>query len=81
MFSMVVVLARFKRYIIWQQIKVGTDSARKRGRVGGRPAIDEKKKKQVKALFEAGESANDIAKEYGIGRATVYKIINNITKN
>ncbi|MCT6903842.1 MAG: helix-turn-helix domain-containing protein [Lactobacillus sp.] len=28
-------------------------------------------------MFEAGESATDIAKEYGIGRATVYKIIKN----
>lgn len=47
-----------------------------RGRVGGRPAIDEKTKKRVRALFEAGESANDIAMEYGIGRTTVYKILN-----
>ncbi|MGE7988548.1 helix-turn-helix domain-containing protein [Lysinibacillus fusiformis] len=36
----------------------------------GRPPIDEKTKKRVKALFEAGESATDIVKEYGIGRAT-----------
>ena len=33
-------------------------------------------RKKVRTLFEAEESANDIAKEYGIGRATVYKIIN-----
>ncbi|MFC9542722.1 helix-turn-helix domain-containing protein [Lysinibacillus sp. NPDC056959] len=38
--------------------------------------MDEKTKKRVRALFESGESAKDIAKEYGIGRATVYKILN-----
>jgi len=27
-------------------------------------------------LHAAGESATDIAKEYGIGRSTVYKILN-----
>lgn len=76
MFGMLAVFAEFERDIIQQRTKAGLESARKRGRVGGRPAIDEKKKKQVRALFEAGESATDIAKEYGIGRATVYKIIN-----
>lgn len=75
MFGMLAVFAEFERDIIQQRTKAGLESARKRGRVGGRPAIDDKTKKRVRALFEAGESANDIAKEYGIGRATVYKII------
>jgi len=77
MFGMLAVFAEFERDIIQQRTKAGLESARKRGRVGGRPAIDDKTKKRVRALFESGESANDIAKEYGIGRATVYKIIKN----
>ncbi|QSB11976.1 recombinase family protein [Lysinibacillus fusiformis] len=76
MFGMLAVFAEFERDIIQQRTKAGLEAARKRGRVGGRPAIDEKVKKHVIALYEAGESATDIAKEYGIGRATVYKIIN-----
>lgn len=76
MFGMLAVFAEFERDIIQQRTKAGLEAAKRRGRIGGRPAIDEKKKKQVRALFEAGESANDIAKEYGIGRATVYKIVN-----
>lgn len=75
MFGMLAVFAEFERDIIQQRTKAGLEAAKKRGRVGGRPAIDEKTKKHVRALFDAGESANDIAKEYGIGRATVYKII------
>lgn len=75
MFGMLAVFAEFERDIIQQRTKAGLEAAKKRGRVGGRPSIDEKTKKKVKALFEAGESATDIAKEYGIGRATVYKIL------
>lgn len=76
MFGMLAVFAEFERDIIQQRTKAGLDAARKRGRVGGRPAIDGKVKKRVRTLFKSGENANDIAKEYGIGRATVYKIIN-----
>lgn len=75
MFGMLAIFAEFERDIIQQRTKAGLEAARKRGRIGGRPAIDEKTKKRVRALFEAGERATDIAKEYGIGRATVYKII------
>ena len=75
MFGMLAVFAEFERDIIQQRTKAGLEAAKKRGRVGGRPAIDEKTKKHVRALFESGESANDIAKEYSIGRATVYKIL------
>jgi len=75
MFGMLAVFAEFERDIIQQRTKAGLEAARKRGKVGGRPAIDEKTKKHVRALFEAGESATDIAKEYRIGRATVYKIL------
>lgn len=76
MFGMLAVFAEFERDIIQQRTKAGLEAARKRGRIGGRPTIDGKVKKRVRTLFEAGESASDIAKEYGIGRATVYKIIN-----
>lgn len=76
MFGMLAVFAEFERDIIQQRTKAGLDAARKRGRIGGRPAINEKVKKRVRTLFESGERADDIAKEYGIGRATVYKIIN-----
>ena len=80
MFGMLAVFAEFERDIIQQRTKAGLDAARKRGRVGGRPAINEKVKKRVRTLFDSGERADDIAKEYGIGRATVYKIINETIK-
>lgn len=81
MFGMLAVFAEFERDIIQQRTKAGLDAARKRGKIGGRPAIDEKTKKHVRTLYEAGESATDIAREYGIGRSTIYKIINEVNKD
>lgn len=76
MFGMLAVFAEFEREIISERTKAGLNAALKRGKAGGRPTIDKAVKRQVVALFDAGESATDIAKEYGIGRSTVYKIIN-----
>lgn len=76
MFGMLAVFAEFEKSIIQERTKAGLAAARKRGRVGGRPRISDKTKRQVKALYESGESATDIAKEYSIGRSTVYKILN-----
>ena len=75
MFGMLAVFAEFERDIIQQRTKAGLDAARKRGRLGGRPAIDADTKRRIIKLFESGESAADIAKEYGIGRSTVYKVL------
>lgn len=76
MFGMLAVFAEFEREIISERTQAGLTAARKRGRIGGRPNIDKSVKRQVIKLFNSGESATDIAKEYGIGRSTVYKIIN-----
>lgn len=75
MFGMLAVFAEFERDIIQQRTKAGLEAARKRGKIGGRPAIDEDKKRHIRKLYEAGESATDIAKEFGIGRSTVYKVL------
>lgn len=75
MFGMLAVFAEFERDIIQQRTKAGLDAARKRGRLGGRPAIDADTKRRIVKLYESGESAADIAKEYSIGRSTVYKVL------
>lgn len=78
MFGMLAVFAEFERDIIQQRTLAGLEAARKRGKTGGRPKIDNKTKQRVITLYQANESATDIAKEYGISRATVYNIINEI---
>ena len=75
MFGMLAVFAEFERDIIQQRTKAGLEAARKRGRLGGRPAVDADTKRRIVKLFDSGERAADIAKEYGIGRSTVYKIL------
>lgn len=75
MFGMLSVFAEFERDIIQQRTKAGLEAARKRGRLSGRPAIDADTKHRIVKLFE---SAADIAKEYGIGRSKVYKILKEI---
>lgn len=76
MFGMLAVFAEFERNMIQERTTAGLEAARKRGKVGGRPTVTEAVKRRVCTLHEAGESASDISKEYGIGRSTVYKILN-----
>jgi len=76
MFGMLSVFAEFERDIIRDRTKAGLESARKKGRTGGRPTIDAKTKRRIITLFKDDHSATDIAKEFGIGRSTVYKIVN-----
>jgi len=75
MFGMLAVFAEFEREIIRERTQSGLESARKQGRVGGRPTVTSSVKRKVVALYRGGEGATDIAKEYGIGRSTVYKIL------
>ena len=76
MFGMLAVFAEFERGMIQERTLAGLQSARKRGKFGGRPTIEDKTKKHIRTLYKAGESATAIAKDFGIGRSTVYKIIN-----
>ncbi|WP_233191787.1 MULTISPECIES: recombinase family protein [unclassified Sporosarcina] len=73
MLRMLVVFAEFEHDIIQQRIKAGLEAARKRGRMGGRLAIDADTKRHVVKLFSSGESASDITKEFGIGRRRFIK--------
>jgi len=80
MFGMLSVFAEFERSMIQERTQAGLEAARKRGKVGGRPITSEATKRRVRALYESGESATDIAKDQGIGRSTVYKILNEVEK-
>ncbi|KKI88452.1 resolvase [Bacillus sp. SA1-12] len=78
MFGMIAVFAEFERNLIRERTRAGLESAKKQGRTGGRPPLTEKQKQQIVTLFKGGERAVDIAKEYGIGRSTVYKVLNEV---
>jgi DNA invertase Pin-like site-specific DNA recombinase len=63
--------AEFERNIIRKRQAEGIAKAKAKGLYKGRPkTVDDSKVKQLK---EAGMGATAIARELGIGRATVYK--------
>jgi DNA invertase Pin-like site-specific DNA recombinase len=66
-------VAEFETDIRKERQREGIEKAKKRGVYKGRPAsIDANKIRSMKA---AGMGASTIAKEMGIGRASVYRLL------
>ena len=70
-------LAEFERELIRERTLAGLASARARGRKGGRP-----KKLTAKAVAKArlllsdpSQSATEVAKDFGVSRATLYRAL------
>jgi DNA invertase Pin-like site-specific DNA recombinase len=70
-------LAEFEREIIRERTMAGLESARARGRHGGRPrALDENKVKLARRLKEEGEhSVEEICQMLAVGRSTLYRYL------
>ncbi len=70
-------LAEFEREIIRERTMAGLESARARGRHGGRPkALDENKAKVARRLKGEGEhSVEEICRMVGVGRSTLYRCL------
>ena len=65
-------LAQFERSLIKQRVKAGLESAKQRGRVGGRPkAIDDEKLKAIKDSLKNGTSKASIWRTFGVKRNTL----------
>lgn len=65
--------SQFERSIIRKRQREGIDKAKQRGVYKGRqPSID---RKQVEELSAEGLGATEIAKRLGIGRASVYRLL------
>ena len=70
-------LAEFEREIIRERTMAGLESARARGRHGGRPrALDENKARLARRLKDEGEhSVEEICEMLGVGRSTLYRYL------
>ena len=70
-------LAELEREIIRERTMAGLESARARGRHGGRPrALDENRAKLAKRLKGEGEhSVEEICSMLGVGRSTLYRYL------
>lgn len=74
-FHVFAALAEFERNLIRERTYAGLTAARARGRTGGRkPKLDAKQVREIRALLKDPDvRVTDIAKRYGVSRATVYK--------
>lgn len=74
-FNIFASLAQFERQLISERTKAGLAAGRARGRMGGRPpALTVKQLREAKRLLDDPEATvTDVAKTYGVSRATLYK--------
>jgi len=75
MFQMMGVFAQFERTMIVERVKAGLKRAKAEGRKLGRPRVDGKVTAKVLALRREGKGMRKIARELGIGNATVQRIL------
>lgn len=68
-------VAELEKEIIQERTRAGLDSARKRGKVGGRPKLkkSDESYEQVKRLSDVRYNAKEIAKTLGISKRTAYR--------
>lgn len=69
--------AEFERNLICERTRAGLESARNRGKLGGRPIkMTTSKIDTAKTLLETGMSPSNVAKQLGISRSTLYSHLN-----
>lgn len=77
LFNICAAFSEMERELIRERVKAGLESAREKGRTGGRPkALTPEKEKMLRALRQAGEmSVKDICEAVGISRSVFYRAI------
>ena len=81
-FHLFAALAEFERNLIRERTNAGLQAARKRGRVGGRPAkLTGKDLAMAKALMaDRSNDVGDIAQRFGVHRSTLYRLVGSSNK-
>ena len=76
-FHVFAALAEFERDIIRERTLAGLESARSKGKVGGRPKVMDKKKIAMakKLMEDETNSIPDICKTLGFSRASLYRYL------
>lgn len=79
LFNICAAFSEMERELIRERVKAGLDSAREKGRKGGRPkAITSEIAKMINAFRRSDDmSVNQICKAVGISRSVYYRFINN----
>ena len=66
-------IAHFERRLISERTKDGIEAARLKGRIPGRPTLDQEKLSSALKLIESGLSPTAVAKQLNLGRSTIYR--------
>ena len=79
LFNVCAAFSEMERELIRDRVMAGLDSAKQKGRAGGRPkALTTEKSETVKALRQTGKmSVKQICETIGISRSVFYRCINN----
>lgn len=75
MAALLAVFAEFERDVLRERVKAGIAQARQQGKPHGRPPTAAKKTQQIQDLHAQGVSKAQIARELGIGRTTVRRLL------
>ena len=75
LFSVFAGLSQFERELAAERTREGLAAARARGRAGGRPSKVRAKSGAARALYEGGARVADIARDLGVSRSTVHRIV------
>lgn len=73
--GMLAVFAEFERDILRDRVKAGIEQARKKGRPHGRPLSAALQLQSIQGLFNKGVSKREIAKQLGISRTSVRRLL------
>lgn len=75
MAGLLAVFAAFERDILRERVKAGIAQARQQGKPHGRPRSVAPKKERIKELHAQGVSQAQIARDLGIGRTSVRRLL------
>ena len=79
MAGMLGIFAEFERDVLRERVKAGMEHARAKGKVLGRPTTARNKADEIQQLLAEGFSKKEIANRLGVGRASVYRVLEQAT--
>ena len=74
-FNILGALGQMERELIQERVKAGLASARKRGRVGGKPRVSQDKIDLARRELSEGRTYPDVAKIIGVHPQTLYRLV------
>jgi DNA invertase Pin-like site-specific DNA recombinase len=75
MFNVIAAIAQFEREVMLTRQREGIAKAKSEGKYKGRAPTARAKSGEVLSLLQSGVRATDVAKQLGIGRRSVYRIV------